>query len=257
MIRTIRLFGFRSLSLAISSQNFFQSSFGMEAPPFYSSVAISVRIWGTNTTSGVTDSLDETQSITFTRIPWQWVGGSSQSGINNLLPDFNGGVLESGPGILQKYGEAWCIMNSGGVATLAEDECFIRVLGGDVARNGSGIAIAGGNPYLPNAKEQRLKIDIPPSTNRIYTVNRTGGPPSTYDITVGFLAPEFIADPSVLIPAGGRGALTLWGLSGTIDATAWTAARWRDYRGAHAFPSVAFEIIGKTGFFYQATVTIS
>lgn len=257
-IRTIRMLG-RVPFFAKRTEGYFSAGHSLEAAPFYSSVHVSVRIWGSHTSGSQTDSIDETQSITCTRIPWAWAGSSAVVGVTNLAPA-PGSITDYtdlGGGILDAHGSAWAILDNGSAPLLDAGECYMLLDGGEVLKSPFDIPFAGGNSWAPDPKNQRLKILFESQALPEYTVNRTGGSPATYPLVVTMPDASWTADPAVLFPALGRGGNAFWTLFGSIDTSAWVAADWRDFRGVHSFPATPFAISGNPGFQVQATLTLS
>lgn len=247
----------------------FPASVFYEACPIYEVMEISQRIWGTRSrTSGgntITQTIDQTETLTLTRT------GLSTS----TTPTPRQGSPLWTPGYLAEQGSSYDLEN-GDVFTAARfSVAAVEGVGPEVrfALNGDEILAAGPatgtilpsfnqrpGPGLPNPKQQRLWVSGDVTGDFDYDFTETVSPAGTSTtVTENYtLRPPGWGSSTSIVP-NTRGAAFEWGYSAAecVDTSAWSATKWRDYRGTYALPAQSMVVSPWTSGTMQRQITIT
>jgi hypothetical protein len=238
-----------------------------EANPIYQTIEVSQRIWGARSyTAGgttFTQTIDQTEVATFNR---GTLSSSGASSIPQVSPEYflNGGI-ENGIYSLENGGVG---MGESGfsvaaVEAVAANALFhLRINEVFWEENASPVIPTfdfDGYPALPDFKRQRLRISAP--TQSIdYDYSETTTPPGT---TATVTAPFVFSPPSWGLISSVTGPTRFsvfgWGYSAaeSVDTSAWSATKWRDYRGTYVLPAQSMVVGIWTSGTMQRQITIT
>jgi len=239
-----------------------------EASPIYQSIEISQRIWGTRTSTAfgptVTQTIDQTETLTLTRTGLASVGASTPK---QASPSWHPGALSDGGSYSLENGETFAAtrFSVAAVDTTLADVGFLL--------NGDEIIEAGPatgpllpsffprpGPGLPNPKQQRLWITGDVSDGFDYDFTETTTPPGTSaTVTETYTLSPPAWGSSTTIPSNTRGSAFEWGYSAaeSVDTSAWSATKWRDYRGTYVLPAQSMVVGIWTSGTMQRQITIT
>jgi hypothetical protein len=246
----------------------FPSSVFVEASPIYQTLQVSQRIWGTRSRSSggatITQTIDQTETATFTRT------GLVNAGVSEMpqqSPVFSPGFM-AGSGIYDlTNGGASLVGSESGFSVSANavtaDVLFWLPMN-EVFREQSGSSGTpsfgfDGLPALPDPKRQRFYVTAP-AQSFDYDFTETTTPPgtsTTVTVAISLTPPTWGGISVVTGPA--RFSLFGWGYSAaeSVDTSAWSATKWRDYRGTYVLPAQSMVVGIWTSGTMQRQITIT